>query len=108
MSGSYSTHRRTIDLFDGQNITSSNIAFHRRKLAGAFGATSRRQTYIIYTDIILDSLDHEALGLTAVSAIESAISQGKTGFLRHYDAPTLYPHRERPFSVPCPSPTLFA
>ena len=105
MSGSHSTQPRMIDLFDGQNITSSNVAFHRRKLAGTFGATSRRQTYTMYTDVILDSRDHGALGPTAISSIESAISQGKTGFLRHYDALIFYPPREQPFSVPCPPPT---
>ena len=108
MSSSSSSHRRTNDLFDARNISASNIAFYRRKLAGALGTTSRRQTYTVYTDVIFDSIDQVALGTTAVKAIESAVSQGKPGFLHLYDSPTVYPHREAPFSVPCPSPTLFA
>ena len=108
MSGSHLTHRRMIDLFDGQNITSSNVAFHRRKLAGTFGAMARRQAYTMYTDAILDSLDPDALGPTAISSIESAISQGKTGFLNHYDSLVMYPHQESSFSVSCAPPALFA
>ena len=73
MSGSHSTHRRIIDLFDGQDITASNVAFHRRKLAGTFGAVSRRQVYTMYTDIIIDSLDHVALGPTAISSVPGLI-----------------------------------
>ena len=108
MSGLHSTRRRGFDLFDGQDITATNVAFNRRKLAGTFGAISRQQVYTMYTDIIIDSLDRDALGPAAISSIESAIAQGKTGFLKHHDSLVVYPPRESPFSVPCASPALFA
>ena len=82
MSNAFSHRSRRPDLFNGQNVTSTNIAFQRRKLAGIYGATSRTQVYKMYTDIILDSIDHEALGPNSVSSIESAIVQGKPGFLK--------------------------
>ena len=70
---------RRPDLLNGQNITSTNVAFQRRKLAGIYGATSRTQVYKMYTDIILDSIDHEALGPNSVSSIESAILNKNMG-----------------------------
>ena len=107
MSAAYSSRNRRPDLFNGQNITSTNVAFHRRKLAGIYGAVSRTQVYKMYTDIILDSIDHEALGPNSVSSIESAIIQGKPGFLKDHESVVVYPYREAPFSVPCALPILF-
>ena len=107
MSNAFSHRSRRPDLFNGQNVTSTNVAFQRRKLAGIYGATSRTQVYKMYTDIILDSIDHEALGPNSVSSIESAIIQGKPGFLKDHESVAVYPYREAPFSVPCAIPSLF-
>ena len=81
MSAAFSSRNRRPELFNGQNITSTNVAFHRRKLAGIFGAVSRSQVCTVYTDIIFDSLDQEALGPNSISSIESAIAQGKARLL---------------------------
>ena len=107
MSASLSTRYRRPDLFNGQDITSTNVAFHRRKLTGIFGAVSRSQLYKMYTDIIIDSIDHDALGPNFVSSVESAIAQGKPGFLKDHESIVVYPYRDSPFSVPCAIPTLF-
>ena len=68
MSGTYSSRNRRLDLFDGQDITATNVSFNRRKLAGTFGEISRSQVYTMHTDIIFESLDQEALGPNSISS----------------------------------------